>query len=191
MGKEERDLVWRWYHWHYIPQLSENKLKFIKKVERALQVVDKDYYIATIEPSIDRRGKLYYKPGNPVALNLTLKEWKEIVEEFSISRASRIATMDEVYLWYAYRIAMKYWSLDYVCNMRLADFGEVEVAGKKKSGGFADGVENTTKIVSGASNKYYRLGYSVLGEISPAYCEEIITGRYPVGRASAIVVMEK
>ncbi|MBP3284298.1 MAG: hypothetical protein J6M02_02230, partial [Clostridia bacterium] len=70
---------------------------------------------------------------------------------------SDLANLYELFLWYAYRIAKGLWTLEYVCddsssagnywNSPDASHG-FEVSGRRKVGGFADGVGNTYKIVS-------------------------------------------
>jgi len=193
MDKEELDLVWNWYHWSWMPGLSENEKRFLNRVEKALQNINDVYYIATIEPSIDRMGKLYYKPGDPVATKLKLGEWDEKVGEYCPSRNSRIAKSEELYLWYAYRVARNYWTLKYLCDAPI-HFNELEVSAKKKIGGFADGITNTRKFVRGHYG-YEWFGYSRRGDVPAAGGSDFIGESWDyeisLGRGSVVVVLER
>ena len=42
----------------YIPGLSDNEKRFLRHVDKALENLKDTYYIAAIEPSIDRMGNL-------------------------------------------------------------------------------------------------------------------------------------
>lgn len=185
MDEEKQMLVRSWYYGTYMSGFSEEKRVFLEKVKKALEKVKGLYYIASIEPSIDRTGKLYYKPGDPVATNLRLFDWKEKAENFSRARNSRIASEDELYLWYAYRVAVGYWDLDYLCEQGL-QFRSLEKSAKQEIGGFADGIFNTARIVLDEEQFWYKVfGRSI---IENAVCIANLSS--PLEQSIAVVVLD-
>ena len=155
MGKEERELVRKWLS--SVASETREQVIFLKDVENALAAIDYNYRIATIEPSLDNSGKLFYKNGEKVASLFSCNEWKIKGKEFAPEWGSDLATLYELFLWYAYRIAKGLWTLEYVCDdsSSAGNYSDspdashgFEVSGKRKVGGFADGVGNTYKIVA-------------------------------------------
>ncbi|MBP3285267.1 MAG: hypothetical protein J6M02_07215 [Clostridia bacterium] len=156
MGKEERELVREWLSGVF-PETKREK-EFLEVVEEALESVGYDYRIAVIEPSMySGSGRIFYNAGDKVARGICCNEWKVKGKEFVPEWGSDLANLYELYLWYAYRIAKGLWTLEYICddsssagnywNSPDASQG-FEVSGKRKVGGFYDGVGNTYKIVA-------------------------------------------
>lgn len=151
MGKNERRRVIEWYLRQKCP--TGKQRKFIECVGNALKKIDYDYRIPILEPSVDKSRKIYYEAGQKVALGLSCKGWEKKAKRFAPEYNSRLATVDEVYLWYAYRIAMGYCSLAQMCDtVDDAKIQDPEILRIKESGykTFAkakDGINNTKKIV--------------------------------------------
>lgn len=114
MGEDERNLIRSWHS--KVEGKTKNQNFFINEVAHALTKIRYDYKIATIEPSIDFRGRIYYKKESPVRDCIRGKEWLKKGKEFSPLHKSELATLSELYLWYAYRIAKGELSLEKLCN---------------------------------------------------------------------------
>lgn len=129
---------------------KERKQEFLDLVREALKVVQYNYYIATIEPSIIN-GRLAYIEGNNVATGFSWDKCIELAYSYEPKKKSRIATDYELILWYAWRIIKGYWTLDCVVNgsseIKMVSC-EVAKSGTIKHGGFADGQGNTYKLVT-------------------------------------------
>lgn len=155
MDEEKRELVRKWAA--NVSPKTQNQKKFIRSVKEALSVVNYDYCISTIEPTLGKDGMLYFEVGKEVARGLSLKKWRELGKAFMPERRSRLSTFYELFIFYAYRIARKHWTIEYVCddsssagNYFNSPDSEhfCESSGAKKVGGFYDGIGNTYKIVS-------------------------------------------
>ena len=155
IGASEREKVENWIE-TVVPETVEQET-FFKRVRKALEEIAYDYKIAILEPSFDQNGKIFYKEGNEVARGIKFGEWKEKAEEFYSDGKwySDMAWLEEGDLFKAYRIAMGYWSIKYVCDDSSSDGNyqnapnathNVEVSGAKKVGGFCDGVGNAYEI---------------------------------------------
>jgi len=150
MGKRERLKVIEWYLAQKSP--TTRQLTFLNFVKLGIENIKYDYLVPTIEPSI-KDNYIYYKEGEPVAVGLSCIECEEKARDFAPIYESGLATLEELYMWYAYRIAMGYWNISYVCNNFLIRPKETVpqngllVSGARKSAGARDGVENTFKIV--------------------------------------------
>ena len=162
MGESEQNLVRKWF----VKANPETKAqeKFLDFVNEALMEIDYTYRISAIEPSIAPNGRLYFEKGKPIVSGLKLKTWSQKAKEYAPEFDSRLATLYELYLWYAYRIAKGYWTLQYVCDNSSA-FGnywnslgalyKVANAGVTLVGGFYDGTGNSYKVVT--HEEYYRM----------------------------------
>ena len=159
MGAPERRKVAEWFN-EVNPKIGEEKekqRKFLDRVERALYKIKYDYYIATLEPSFDKHGRIFYQEGKPVARGIKLVECKNKAMNFYSNGEwhSELALLEEGDLFKAYRIAMGYWTLEYVCddsssagnywNAPNAAF-EFNLSGAREVGGFRDGIGNTYEI---------------------------------------------
>jgi len=154
MGKEEREAVKSW-----VTNVEGNnfeQMKFIQVVKDALNSVKYDYWISTIEPSMNKKGKLFFSPGKKVLRGISFVEWEKKGEEFLPERNSGLASLYELFLWYAWRIAKNLWSIEYVCDdsssegnywNSICHAGHFEVSGNRRVGGFTDGIGNACKIV--------------------------------------------
>lgn len=152
MGKKERNKVIEWYL-KQKPTTSKQR-HFLNLLESAIRDIDYTYKIATIEPSVDNHGNIYYKEGSDVAVGMTCIKAEKKAEKFAPEFLSGLATAEEVFLWYGYRIAMGYWNISYACDILTTNNDDVDkkeakqiqLSGAKKSGGAKDGVNNTKKI---------------------------------------------
>lgn len=134
--------------WYLVQNPKDYRQKqFLTIVEEALFNVDYVYGIALLEPSGNKES-IYYKTGSEILTGLTSTEWEVLAKTFCTfgNLKSELANIYELFLWYAYRAAMGYWTLEYICaEIELAD--EEKESGQIECGGFYDGVLNTYKIV--------------------------------------------
>lgn len=147
---------------------SERNLKeyiFLKNLANALEEVNYDYEIATMEPAVID-GKIAYIKGKDVALGYDFYQWTYMAEEYLPERGSRLATVYELLIWYAWRIVKGYWTLDYVVNDSSSagnyynssnSAHEMEKIGARKIGGFRDGQGNICKLVT------YKRSFAIVG----------------------------
>lgn len=156
MGKVERKMVEDWLG--TLVCKTERQKRFVNVVKRAVKAIKYDYYISTIEPSMNEDGEIYFKTGEEVERKITFKQWEEKGTTFAPERESKLATLSELFLWYAYRIATMKWTIEYVCDDSSEDGNyhnapdaaqKFEESGARTVGGFFDGVGNTYKIVKG------------------------------------------
>ena len=68
-------------------------------LERA-KGIEKNINIATLEPSV-KDGNIFYHENEVVAIDYTLEEWDEMAKAFMPERNSRLATLDELFVFYA------------------------------------------------------------------------------------------
>lgn len=206
MGSVERRLAKEWRE--KIQRKCEICKEFLCRVDTALKNVNYDYYIATIEPSMKAR-KLYYEPGNEVATGLSAEQWQTKAKNYTPNLGSRLASIDELILWYAYRIAKGYWSMQYVCHDSSAHGNYTnslvnngvsykthnfqDLTGVRKVGGFKDGVGNTYKIVKNTTGSFWLFGgdFTNFGWSHPVAFGEPIRSTTPRYRASGVVVLTK
>lgn len=165
MGMKEQEIVRMWVYRK--KGRTKRQRDFLSDVRIATAMVTDEYYIANLEPSIDSDGRIYYKKGHKVCHNLCGCEWKKKAMEFAPEWKSDLATKQQLLLWYAYRIAMGFWTLSYVCDNSSSagnysnspdNAGCFEVSGAREVGGARDGVGNTIKIVDCGD-----FGYGVFG----------------------------
>ena len=164
MGRDERAEVVKWYS---TVQAKTNRQKdFLDEVGKAIEKVDYNYKISTIEPSRDKDGYLYFEEGKLVAKQYSLEAWEELAEKFAPENESRMASIYELVLWYAYRIAKGYWTISYVCDdsSKKGNYIDspdatktIELTGNREVGGFNDGIGNTYKVVLAET------GYAICG----------------------------
>lgn len=153
MGLPEREKVAEWLELACAE--TEAQEDFLRRVTDALEVVDYDYYIATLEPSF-HNGEIVYSKGELVATGLTGREWVKKAQEYFSSNSwkSSLATLHEGDLFKAYRVAMGYWSLEYICDdsssagnyWNAPGSNSILPTGELKVGGFHDGVGNTFEV---------------------------------------------
>lgn len=148
MDEKEREEVKRWYKtWESKNDIQES---FKAQVSAALEAVNYDYRISTLEPSINARGQFYYQKGKPVAsegtrTEILIKEWEEKAIRFAPNYKSNIATEHELVLWYAYRVVKGWWTVENVCGNTLMVTSAL--SGAREYGGFLAGEANTPKLV--------------------------------------------
>lgn len=164
MSKEEIKAVRKWVT--KVTPVTEAQKEFLEIVKEALGFIDYGYRISVIEPSMNEEGELFFEVGKPVETGLCLGDWKAKCKEFASEWNSRMASIHELYLWYAWRIVKGYWSLEYICDDSSEGANyftspnpshKCEVSGSRVMGGFSDGTGNTYKIVS------YGSGMAVCG----------------------------
>ena len=135
---------------------TEKQEEFKNMVKKAMHKVNYQYEIAIIEPVTDIRGNIDFEEGVDVYGCPRAVYWIQKAKEFAPKYNSGIATLEELYLFYAYRIAMRYWTIEYVCDDSSSDgnYDDSPISSKKKDkagenivGGFMDGIGNTRKLV--------------------------------------------
>ena len=162
--EKEREKVKKWFKKCNFTT-SKRKRKFAAIVQQALREINYDYSIANIEPSV-KEGKIYYAEGDDVGEGFSAKQWDEMANEFSQERGSRLATLQELFLWYAVRIVNGLWTLDYITknSSSAGNYWDSPNALRKKAkageiecGGYKDGQGNTRKIAT------FENGYAMAG----------------------------
>jgi len=159
MGEPERKKVVEWFNEIKTKVGAEKKKqrKFLTRIKRAMKVINYDYYIAILEPSVDKDGNIFYEGGNVVARGISLGMWERIARNFYFDGEwySDLAMLEEGDLFKAYRIAMGYWTIEYVCDDSSSagnywnapkSVHDFEVSGVREVGGFRDGIGNTCEI---------------------------------------------
>ena len=163
MNEERIIEVMRWIE-EAVPRNSCEK-RFCKVVNDALDWYSTPFAISTIEPSImtiDSISKvdsldnkrIYLSPNNPITTGLTFSDWQYLCREFLPIYTSMMANTFEITLFYAYRIAMGYWSLSLVggtghmgnYKLSLSRSDKLELSASQQVGGFRDGIGNTYVI---------------------------------------------
>ena len=155
MGEYEREKIRRWVQ-DVIPKTTRQQA-FITRVKDALRMINYDYKIATLEPSFDSEGEIFYKEGFPVAMGITNQEWEEKAEKFYVDDEwhSELAEIHEGDLFKAYRVVSDYWSLESICDDSLLldkycspanTPHNLELSGARTIGGFKDGIGNAYHI---------------------------------------------
>ena len=197
MNYEKTHKVKGWYKYQKPNTVRENR--FLADVSIALEIINKSYKVSTMECGV-MNGKIYYQRGATVEECFNCYEWEKKVHQFAPGYGSDIATVYEAALWYAYRVAAGFWTLDYVCNASY-DRGNYrdskraslhcESAGARMIGGARDGIGNTYRLVK--SGREFLLGggcFLNLGQNFPVYhwdkCE---TPHLPVVYTSPMVVL--
>lgn len=144
---------------------TKRENEFLKILSDALEEVNYDYEIATMEPTVVD-GKIAYIKGKDVAVGYSIKDWIKMAEEYLPERGSRLATLYELFIWYAWRIVKGYWTLHYVAkdSSSAGNFANsptathnLESAGAIKCGGFRDGQGNSYKLV------IHKKGFATVG----------------------------
>lgn len=150
----ERKMVREWFT-KQNPK-TEREKKFLKILSKAMDTVKYDYEIATMEPTVFG-GKIEYIEGRDVAVGYSANQWKQMAKEYLPEKGSRLATLYELFIWYAWRIVQGYWTLNFATNdsSYFADCtgvpnttSTIERAGKRTFAGFRDGQGNTYKLVT-------------------------------------------
>ncbi len=155
MGKPEREKIDVWLD--YVSPTTVNQSKFFARVIRALKQIGYDYYIATMEPSFDENGNIFYQKSCEVARGISRLEWVKRASMFYSDGRwhSELALLEEGDLFKAYRIACGYWTKEYVCDdsTEKSNYWDAETSthyfepsGEREIGGFCDGVGNTVEL---------------------------------------------
>ena len=174
IGEEEKKLVKKWYLGQ--EGVTKEQEKFLNIVEKAL-AIRYDFLIANMEPSLSNKGEIYYKEGEKVGRNISCSNWEKKAKNFAPQYQSHLANLRELFLYYAYRIAMGYWTLEYVCDNSSTDGNYwmspcsshgIDLSAAKKVGGARDGIGNTYKIVKNNSG-FALCGGSCVNE-EAVYC---------------------
>lgn len=151
MGAEQRLLIQKWIMSQKGSWREEKE--FLENVANDIRIIDYDYSISTIEPSLCD-DKIVFEKEKQVAI-LPIYIWEVKAKEYNPNK-SRIATIEELMLFYAWRIAMRYWTIQYLTidsrgmgnykNSPASNQG-LEKSGHRLCGGFRDGIGNTSKLV--------------------------------------------
>ena len=151
---KDREIVRKWLKTFDNP--TKKKESFLEIVKQAIKEIKYEYWIATIELSV-KNGRIFYAEEQPVGVDYSYPQWKEMAENYNPKRGSRLANLQELFLWYAVRIAKGLWTIDDVVidstkcgNYRNALDGRhrMEKTGARICGGYRDGQGNTYKIVT-------------------------------------------
>lgn len=165
--KKDREKVKNWIkEQKNVPQWAE---EFLKRVQNAVQVINYDYWIANIEPSV-KNGKIYYAEGEDVGVGYSSNDWEMMAKEYATEKGSRLAELYELDMWYALRIANGLWNLADVtdnsssavnyCNTPCSAY-KMEKTGARECGGYRDGQGNTYKIVTAKDGVALVYGYYI------------------------------
>ena len=116
MGANERRVITEWL-WQVQPKNSEQEV-FLKRVLQALEQVNYDYRIATIEPSLNEFDDVFYKEGSKIQTNMNFYDWQNAAERFYSDNEwhSELANLYEGDLLKAYNMATGYWSLNAISS---------------------------------------------------------------------------
>jgi len=208
MGHEQQRIAKEWYAKRKKKNIKEDKLKWWRStlfniLDEASEKTAEEYYIANIEPSIDENGRIYYKAGEKVARGLSSNNWRQKAREFAPECESDLSTLYQLVLWYAYRIARGYWTVEYVCDDsssagNYCNFPNAthnfEVSGAREVGGASDGVGNTYKIVTSVEPVFCYFGgsYDKYGDYFPvANVDTINNPDSSIFFGSGVVVLNK
>lgn len=160
MGKEAREEVGKWIKDKKGKSINQDT--FLRVVKEALNSIKYDYEIATIEPSETENGDIYYQKGTKVLKKLSCCEWDKLSKEYAPEYGSRLATLHELFLWYAYRVAKGHFSMKEVCDETVYSLAyripTLYKSGEDVVGGFADGIGGTYKIVKESKNSFILCG---------------------------------
>ena len=153
MGLPEREKVSEWLELACAETKAQEK--FLDRVEEAIEAIDYEYYIATMEPSL-QNGEITYEKEKTVAVGLSGRQWMSKASSYFVSNywKSGLATLEEGDLFKAYRVAMGFWKLADVCDdsssqgnyWEKAHKHGMSPAGVVESGGFCDGVGNSFEV---------------------------------------------
>lgn len=199
MGEAERDLVRKWRE--LVSGKTTLQNNFLKVVDEALVEVKSDYWISTIEPTF-KDSKIHFEVNCSVAKGIHSKLWKKKAKAYAPENGSRLGTLEELALWYAYRIAKGFWSLEYVCDDSSSSGNywdspnsthDFEKTGVRETGGFSDGIGNTFKLVTCKEGFALFGGYcgGFGGHASPVANIRRVYGDLIHLTASAVIVLTK
>lgn len=114
MGKTQRKKVTKWYLNAF--GNTKRQRRFINNVGEALNRIDYDYKIAVVPPSLNKNGELFYQKNYEFNSGTTCIACDKKAKKFAPMYESGLATIYELYLWYAYKIAIGNWKISYVCD---------------------------------------------------------------------------
>lgn len=201
MGQEEFAIVKAWLKGR--KGESAKQKAFLILVRKAKRVVKKPYCISEIEPSMNDEGKLYYEEGKEVVHELSCIDWRIKACEFAPEYGSDLATKYQLVLWYAYRIAMGFWTIGYVCDdsSSAGNYWDspnaahaFEASGARVVGGSKDGTGNTWKIVVDEKGTFWKFGGApwTFGDLMPVASNAPFPGKYDGCKSgSGVVALNK
>ena len=150
--KADIDIVKKWFIEIKKSKKTEEERNFLKIIEEAIEKINYEYSISVIEPSI-KNGKIEFVPGIKVATELKPVEWIDKAIEYCPN--SSVATVWELMMFYALRIAKRYCSIEYMTidsrsmgNYRNspATYNGLQNSASRTCAGYRDGIGNTRKI---------------------------------------------
>ena len=168
IGDEEKEKVASWLV--TVRPSTKAQKDFIERVKFALDKLSHTFKIATIEPSLNDEGRIFYKPNSIVGRGISYMMWDIEANSFYFDEewSSKLASPEEGDLFTAYRVATGKWALEYVCDDSSSSGNywdapsskhNFEPSGVRKVGGFRDGVGNTQKIFKDVINFIVFGGY--------------------------------
>ena len=116
MGANERRMIAEWL-WRVQPE-NDGHEAFFRRVQRALEHVNYDYRIATLEPSLNEFDDVFYKEGSKTQTKMDFYSWQKSAERFYSDDEwySELANLYEGDLLKAYNIATGYWHLNAISS---------------------------------------------------------------------------
>jgi len=155
MGEKEKERVASWTD--TVEASTERQERFVNRVKFALARVPYVFKIATLEPSLNDEGRIFYEEGKRVGRGIPYASWDAEASSFYSDKNwhSALASPEEGDLFVAYRVAMKMWSFEYVCDdsSKAGNYWDsptsshnFEPSGVRRVGGFCDGIGNTLRI---------------------------------------------
>jgi hypothetical protein len=160
IGDEEKKKISDWLK-VADPQTKKQE-EFLSRIKFAIERVPYTFKIATLEPSLTKEGKIFYKPDGRVGRGISYMMWDIAATNFYYDEewSSGLGSPEEGDLFIAYRVACGMWSLGYVCDdsSSAGNYWDsprsnhnFEHTGARLVGGFKDGIGNTLKIFKDAS----------------------------------------
>lgn len=154
VSHEDRDRVKEWLK--SCKSTSNRVNDFLNIVREATEMIDYEYWIAELEPSV-KDGKIYYEEGKDVGVGFSVPQWEKMARRFARERGSSVASLHELFLWYALRIVDGLWTIEFVTRNSTTGGNyfdapgsskKIDRSGQKICGGYKDGQGNTCKIVT-------------------------------------------
>lgn len=151
MTEAEKELIKKWCTLTK-PKTKKQK-KFKKLIKKALKAIKYNYWISTTEPSLNENYEICFRVGAPVFTSHRFCDLIKYAKEFAPEWNSNLANWYELILFYAYRIAKGYWTIEFVCDNSYYPKSskalcDIEPCGTVKVGGFDDGIGNTYKVTT-------------------------------------------
>ena len=172
IGNVERNVVAHWFT--TVTPSTQNQKDFLAMVGEAISVIDYDYLISSIDPSINENGEIYFEEGESVATNLSDATWEKLAKEFAPELNSDIASLHELFLWYAYNIATGKYHLEFICDRtrqiagpsHMLHLASVVQNSGERIGNTCKLVRHNGELVVCGDSCYYGIVFNAIGKVS-------------------------